>query len=142
MINFKKFYFLLCLVITFSFLLVNAASAASHNGTFDIINTGLNDTGTNAGFPTPEGDRPFNTFSAAFGVYITNFAAGVGAAFFLILIIYAGWLWMSAQGKEDQVERAKKIIIGSLIGLVIIIAGRMIAELVIYTLGEAIGQGQ
>tara|TARA_Y100000310_G_scaffold344313_1_gene456357 strand:+ start:2117 stop:2527 length:411 start_codon:yes stop_codon:yes gene_type:complete len=134
--NYKKIYFLIYIIFTFSFLLANITLAA---GTFEQVNTGFGETGEAAGFPNSDG-VPTNTFTQAWGVYVTNFAAGVGAAFFMVLIIYAGWLWMTAQGKEDQVERAKKIIIGSLIGLTIIIAGRMIAELVIYTLGTAIGQ--
>ncbi len=39
---------------------------------------------------------------------------------FLILTIYAGILWMTAQGEESKVEKAKEIIKASVIGLIII----------------------
>ncbi len=40
--------------------------------------------------------------------------------FFLILIIYAGYLWMLAQGNEEKIEKSKKIIQNATIGIVII----------------------
>lgn len=43
----------------------------------------------------------------------------VGTIFF-VLMIYAGYLWMTARGKEEQIEKAKNIISASIIGLVII----------------------
>ncbi|MFH0856901.1 MAG: pilin [bacterium] len=38
---------------------------------------------------------------------------------FVLLIIYAGFLWMSAGGNDDQVAKSKTIIKNSLIGLII-----------------------
>src|SRR3989338_10529513 len=34
------------------------------------------------------------------------------------LIIYAGWMWMTAAGSADKIEKAKKILISAVIGLV------------------------
>ena len=45
----------------------------------------------------------------------------VGLAFF-ILMFYAGFLWMTARGEEDQVEKAKKTIIAAVIGLVVVVS--------------------
>lgn len=39
---------------------------------------------------------------------------------FIILIIYAGFLWMTAKGNESQVEKAQAILKTSIIGVVII----------------------
>jgi len=39
---------------------------------------------------------------------------------FIILIIYAGFLWMTAKGNESQVEKAQSILKTSIIGVVII----------------------
>jgi hypothetical protein len=36
------------------------------------------------------------------------------------VIIYGGYLWMTAGGKEEQVTQAKKWITNSVIGLIII----------------------
>ncbi len=41
---------------------------------------------------------------------------------FLMLMVYAGYLWMTARGETDQVDKAKKIITGSIIGLVITVS--------------------
>jgi len=44
-----------------------------------------------------------------------------GSIFFL-LIIYAGLLWMTAGGVKDRVDKAKHILVNSVIGLVIMLA--------------------
>ena len=41
---------------------------------------------------------------------------------FLILIIYAGYLWMTARGNDQQVEKARNILKDSVIGLIIVTA--------------------
>jgi len=38
---------------------------------------------------------------------------------FFILMLYGGGLWMSARGEENQVEKAKNVILHSIIGLVV-----------------------
>ncbi|OGM00677.1 hypothetical protein A2480_01055 [Candidatus Uhrbacteria bacterium RIFOXYC2_FULL_47_19] len=48
----------------------------------------------------------------------------------LVLILYAGFLWMTAQGKEEQITRAKGMITNAVIGLVIIMAAYAIATFV------------
>jgi len=41
---------------------------------------------------------------------------------FLVLTIYAGFLWMTAGGAEEKVEKAQKLIKRSMIGLLIILS--------------------
>lgn len=101
------------------------------------ILSGFSKTGLAAGYQ-PKGTEPAQDFTTAWATYISNFAAGCGGAFFMVLVIYGGWLWMSAQGKEEQVERAKKVIIGAVIGLALIIGARLIAELAIHYLGQTV----
>lgn len=48
----------------------------------------------------------------------------------LILIIYAGFMWMFAQGNEEKVGTAVKILRDAFIGLLIIIASYGIASYV------------
>ena len=55
------------------------------------------------------------------------------------LIIYAGWLWMTAAGEADKIEKAKKILIGAVIGLVICLASFAIASFVLNRLLNATG---
>ena len=51
---------------------------------------------------------------------------GIGLSFlgviFLLLIVYGGFLWMSDQGNEEQVAKAKKLITSAAIGLVIVLS--------------------
>ncbi len=45
----------------------------------------------------------------------------LGIAFF-ILIIYAGFRWMFARGNDQEVAKAKDIIVSAVIGLVIVLS--------------------
>jgi len=51
---------------------------------------------------------------------------GAGLAFigiiFFILMIYGGFTWMMARGNEQEVEKAKDLIIAAVIGLIIVLA--------------------
>jgi len=49
----------------------------------------------------------------------------------LIIIIYAGFLWMTAGGSEEKVEKAKKFLTNGVIGLVIILSAYAITAYVI-----------
>lgn len=41
---------------------------------------------------------------------------------FLGLTVFAGFLWMTAQGNSSKVDRAKDLLINAIIGLIIIVA--------------------
>lgn len=49
---------------------------------------------------------------------------------FLILMVYAGYLWMTARGENEQVEKAKNIIQASIIGIVIVLSAYAITTFV------------
>lgn len=65
---------------------------------------------------------------------IKTVLALVGTAF-LVLTIYAGVLWMTAAGNEEQVTKAVGIIKASVIGLVIIMSAYAITYFVTKRLG-------
>jgi hypothetical protein len=54
----------------------------------------------------------------------------VGTIFFL-LMFYAGFLWFTAHGGEDQIEKAKKILFASIIGLTIIVGAYAMTNFII-----------
>ena len=58
---------------------------------------------------------------------------------FVVLIIYGGFLWMTAAGNDDQIRRARKIMINSAIGLLIVLASLAFSWFVFKSLGKAIG---
>ena len=49
----------------------------------------------------------------------------------VIIILYGGFLWMTAAGNEDKVDTAKKLIGAGVIGLIIILAAFLIVNFVI-----------
>lgn len=57
------------------------------------------------------------------------------------LIIYAGWLYMTAEGEAEKIEKAKKILIGAVIGLAICLASFAIASFILNRLLDATGSG-
>jgi len=72
---------------------------------------------------------------------IIRMALGVLGIIAVIIILYAGFLWMTSQGESDKIEKAKKMMINGLIGLVIILASYAIASFVISKLLNAINEG-
>ena len=55
--------------------------------------------------------------------------AMVGLLFF-ILIFYAGFSWLIAQGKEEQIKKAQSTLIGSVIGLLIVLGSYAVTNFV------------
>lgn len=53
---------------------------------------------------------------------------------FVVLVVYAGFLYLTAAGDDDKVKKAKKLLSQGVIGLVIIIASYAIADFVIDSL--------
>lgn len=64
----------------------------------------------------------------------------------LLLVMYAGFLWMTSNGDEDKITLAKKILKDAIIGLVIILSSWAITTFILSKLSAAIngtsGQGQ
>ena len=60
---------------------------------------------------------------------------------FIILIIYAGMLWMTSAGNEEKISKAKKIMISAFIGLTIVISAYAITYFVIDRILEATAGG-
>ncbi|MDX9893605.1 MAG: hypothetical protein RB292_04330 [Patescibacteria group bacterium] len=119
------------LVILASLVLPEIAQTS----TLQQINAGFAQTGQDAGF-APQNGAPRRTFEEALATYVSGMVT-IMSALFMILIIYGGWLWMTAMGKEEQIQKAQKIIIGATIGLVIIISARLVAEIAITYLDKA-----
>ncbi len=61
---------------------------------------------------------------------IIRSALGLLGFVFILLTLYAGFLWMTAGGAEENIEKAKKILTASIIGLAIILLSFAITILV------------
>lgn len=68
---------------------------------------------------------------------IINIVLGFLGAIALLLMLYAGFLWMTSGGDEDKVSRAKKTLISAAIGLLIIFSSWAITSFLISRLGGA-----
>jgi hypothetical protein len=58
-------------------------------------------------------------------------AIAIVGLIFVILLVYAGYIWMMARGEEKSVEKAKDTIMRAIIGLFIVIAAYAIASFVV-----------
>lgn len=72
---------------------------------------------------------------------IIRFLLSLLGLIFVILIIYAGMLWMTSAGNDDKIDKAKKIMSAAIIGLVIVLAAYAITTFVIFTLLQSSGLG-
>jgi ABC-type enterochelin transport system permease subunit len=48
----------------------------------------------------------------------------------IVIILYGGFVWMTAAGAEDRVSKAKKIITSGIIGLIVILSSWLIINFV------------
>ena len=78
------------------------------------------------------------TFSRAIAEIIRVILGFLGIIF-VVLIIYAGFTWMTAAGNEEKITKAKKIMVSAIIGTAIILAAYAITFFVISELLEATG---
>jgi len=114
---------LLLLFISFSFVPgVGAAGSAK---------TDLQNQLKTAASPSWGQENPSGNTSLS-GIVATVIKAFLGllGIIFLVLIIYAGFLWMTAQGDEEKVTKAKDTLTRAIIGLVIITAAYSITYFV------------
>lgn len=68
---------------------------------------------------------------------IINSVLGILGTVFLVLIIYAGFTWMTAAGNEEKIQKAQKIIRSSTIGLLVVVLAFAITQFVFRTLIDA-----
>jgi|WetSurMetagenome_2_1015567.scaffolds.fasta_scaffold182537_2 hypothetical protein len=66
---------------------------------------------------------------------------GLLGIIFIALLIYAGFQWMTAEGNEEKVEKAKGTIMRAVIGLIIVIAAYSITYFVFNALNGAANGG-
>ncbi|MCF6276966.1 MAG: pilin [Candidatus Magasanikbacteria bacterium] len=78
--------------------------------------------------------------TALVGNIIGSALSLVGVVFF-ILMVYGGFLWMTARGKEDIVNKAKDTIIAAVIGLIIVFASYALTSFIFSSLDGRVGGG-
>jgi len=84
-----------------------------------------------------EGSNAEATLLQVVGRLIGAFLSLLGIVFFG-LMLYGGWKWMMAAGKDDEINSAKAIIRSAIIGLSIIISAYAITYFVTNALQGAV----
>lgn len=80
-------------------------------------------------------DATSNTLPELIGNIIAVLLSVLGIIF-VVLVVYAGFLYLTAAGDTDKVKKAKTLLTQSVIGLIIIVAAYAIAAFVIDALTE------
>lgn len=68
---------------------------------------------------------------------LINVFLGLLGVVFLVLVIYGGFIWMTAGGDESKVERAKQTLIRAVIGLIITLSAYAITAFIFNALENA-----
>jgi hypothetical protein len=76
-------------------------------------------------------------FQTIVGAVVT-LVLGLLGVVFLVLAIYAGYSWMTAGGNEETVEKAKKTIVNSIIGIIVVLAAYALSRLIVVTFGSLV----
>ena len=80
------------------------------------------------------------TFASLLGTVVKGVLSFAGVVF-LILMVYAGYLWMTARGEEGQVDKAHDIIRAAVIGLIITVGAYSITSFVVPRIVEKTTRG-
>lgn len=68
-------------------------------------------------------------FATFIGLGLRTLLSLVGITF-LILMVYAGFRWMTARGEEDEIKKSRETIITATIGMIAVLAAYAITTLV------------
>ncbi len=69
---------------------------------------------------------------------IINVVLGVLGTIATVLVFYAGFLWMTAAGDDEQIGKAKSIMTAAIIGLVVILASYSISTFFVKSAYQAV----
>jgi hypothetical protein len=123
----KVFLIFLSICFVGSFFLLSVISVSAESKFI----TGLNKTAnkeTGVGYDIEKVTNPMEYIAKLIGQALTPMFIGVS---FLIIMIIAGFMWMTAQGNEQQVGKAKNIIIYAIIGLAVVLAAYIIVKIIL-----------
>jgi len=119
----KKFYLVFILPLVFIFIF-QAVSALASVG----FNQGLDNTGRASGAYNAEAAKDPGSFLARLlGKPLAPLMIGVTI---LLLLFYGGYTLLMSRGNEQEVEKAKSIIINTIIGALVLLSAYIIVTLI------------
>ncbi|MFC1598265.1 Mbov_0395 family pilin-like conjugal transfer protein [Patescibacteria group bacterium] len=74
-------------------------------------------------------------------LYLLSWVLGILALIAVVIVLYGGFVWMTAAGNEEKIDKAKKILRNALIGLLIVLSAWGIVLYFLGVFGEATGTG-
>jgi cytochrome bd-type quinol oxidase subunit 2 len=83
------------------------------------------------------GVNPDETAINIVGGLINGVLSFIGI-FLMILIIYGGFIWLNAKGKEEEIDKAKNILRAAIIGFIIIMLAYAISSTITFMLEQKI----
>lgn len=127
--SFKKIYFGLTFLLVSGVILVSTHFALATDPSISINPLGggtdygnLTNTGLGTVDPVVVASQLVNVFLRLLG------------AICVMLMLYGGWVWIWARGAEEDIQRAKDIIRGSIIGLIVVLSSFGVMQFVFYYL--------
>ena|SRR3989338_2825749 len=124
----KKFLQYFIIGVMSFFILPSPVIYAQDTGE-EIINNAVG-TGATAGY-----EIDINPADVAGG--IIQVALIILGMIFLSLMVYGGYLWLTARGSSEQVTKAKEIIISAVIGTVIVFSSYALSFFILSQVGKA-----
>lgn len=136
----KKFIKIEIFALTFFltlFIAVNLANAGFlKNGVKNGIGVGMGALAGNAGYENADANSALILVQTVINVFLS-----VIGVLLLVYILYAGYNWLTAQGEEEKVTRAKDTITRAIIGAIIIIGAYAISMFVMSRLEKGTLKG-
>lgn len=111
---------------------VEAADLFGEDG---IIFNNLKSALTAAGYTDEQQGRTVDEIA----IDILTAALSVFGIIFFTLLLYGGWLWMTAGGNQERIDQSKKTLKWAAIGIAIVIASLVIGRFIINSILKATG---
>lgn len=118
----KKF---LILILLISIFVIPKIVFARNLNLSDAFSNMIEGFGFKAGYETTT-VSPVNMIST-----IIQVALSLIGVIFLVLMVYGGYLWMTAAGSDEKLKRSQNTISAAVIGLVIVVAAYAISSFVV-----------
>lgn len=83
----------------------------------------------------PDSGCGFNELMILINTIISFILVDLATPLFALIIVYAGWLYLSAGGGEENITKAKTILTNAVIGYVIVLAAWLVVKTILSALG-------